>query len=138
MKKFYELILFSSGTKDYVESIVKLIEENENYFEYVLYRQHVSFDEKGEYFKNLNLLNRDIKNILIIDDKEKNYKYHKSNGISIKPFNGDNENDINILDLLGQILIKIRIDVEDSGDIRISLNKEKKNLIYKKVANNSL
>ena len=138
MKHFYELILFSSGTNDYVDPIVKLIEKNESFFEFVLYRQHVSFDEKGDYYKNLNLLNRDIKNILIIDDMEKNFKFHKANGICIKPFNGDYEKDINILNLLGQMLIKIRIDADVSGDIRISLYKEKKNLIYSKIANNLL
>ena len=136
MKQFYELILFSSGTSDYVDPIVKYIEKNENFFEFVLYRQHISFDERGEYFKNLNLLNRNIKNILIIDDMEKNFKLQKENGICIKPFYGDFQKDINILNLLGQILMKIRIDADETGDIRISLNKEKKNIIYSKVAIN--
>ena len=136
MKQFYELILFSSGTSDYVDPIVNFIEKNEKYFEFVLYRQHISFDERGEYFKNLNLLNRNIKNILIIDNIENNFKYHKENGICIKPFYGDVDKDRNLLNLLGQILIKIRINVEESGDIRISLNNEKKNIIYSKVAIN--
>lgn len=136
MKQYYELILFSSGTSDYVDPIVNFIEKNEKYFEFVLYRQHISFDEKGEYFKNLHLLNRDIKNILIIDDKENNFKYHKANGICIKPFYGDYEKDRNILNLLGQILIKIRINADEFGDIRISLNNEKNNLNYSKVAIN--
>ncbi len=136
MKQFYELILFSSGTSDYVDPIVKYIEKNENFFEFVLYRQHISFDERGEYFKNLNLLNRNLKNILIIDDMEKNFKLQKENGICIKPFYGDIQKDINILNLLGQILMKIRIDADETGDIRISLNKEKNNIIYSKVAIN--
>ena len=136
MKQFYELILFSSGTSDYVDPIINSIEKNEKYFEFVLYRQHISFDERGESFKNLNLLNRDIKNILIIDNIENNFKFHKANGICIKPFYGDLEKDRNILNLLGQILVKIRINAEESGDIRISLNNEKNNIIYSKVAIN--
>ena len=137
MKQLYELILFSSGTSDYVDPIVKLIEQNENYFEFVLYRQHISYDERGEYFKNLNLLNRNIKNIIIIDDMEKNFRLHKENGICIKPFYGDYQKNMNILNLLGQLLMKIRIDADETGDIRISLNKEKKNVIYSKVAINT-
>ena len=62
IKQFYELILFSSGTCDYVDPIIKVIEKKENFFEFVLYRQHISFDEKGEYYKDLNLLNRNIRN----------------------------------------------------------------------------
>ena len=136
MKQFYELILFSSGTSDYVDPIVKLIEKKEKYFEFVLYRQHISFDERGQYFKNLNLLNRNLKYIIIIDDIEKNFKFHKENGICIRPFLGDYEKDKNILNLLAQILIKIRINAEETGDIRISLKKEKNNVIYSKVAIN--
>jgi Dullard-like phosphatase family protein len=134
IKQFYELILFSSGTCDYVDPIIKVIEKNENFFEFVLYRQHISLDEKGEYYKDLNLLNRNIKNILIVDDMKKNFKFHKQNGICIKPFYGDIQKDSNLLNLLGQILIKIRIDAEETGDIRRSLDKEKNSIIYSKIA----
>ena len=136
MKQYYELILFSSGTCDYVDPIVRLIEKNKKFFEFVLYRQHISFDERGQYFKNLNLLNRNLRNIIIVDDIERNFKFHKENGICIKPFYGDFERDKNILNLLAQILIKIRINADESGDIRISLKKEKNSVIYSKVANN--
>ena len=136
MKQYYELILFSSGTCDYVDPIVRLIEKKKKFFEFVLYRQHISFDERGQYFKNLNLLNRNLRNIIIVDDIERNFKFHKENGICIKPFYGDFERDKNILNLLAQILIKIRINADESGDIRISLKKEKNSVIYSKVANN--
>ena len=134
MKKIYELILFTSATHEYVDPIVNFIEKNEKFFNYILYRKHLSFDEKGEFFKNLNLLNRNYKKIIIIDDNEKNFKLHKSNGICIKPFYGTNDD--NILNMLTQLLIKIRLDAEKSGDIRISLKQAKRDLIYKKIENN--
>ena len=134
MKKIYELILFTSAISDYVDPIVNFIEKDEKYFDFILYRKHLSYDEKGEAFKNLNLLNRNCKKIIIIDDSEKNFRLHKSNGICLKPFNGENDN---VLNLLTQILIKIRLDAEKSGDIRISLKQIKKDLIYKKIENNN-
>ena len=136
MKQLYELILFSSGTSEYVSPIIKNIEKKEKYFEHILYRQHVTFDDNGNFFKNLNLLNRNVKNILIVDDNYKNFKYHKLNGICIKPFYGDTYNDKNTLKILGSILYKIRYDADMTGDIRISLNKEKNNTIYSQIANN--
>ena len=84
----------------------------------------------------MNLLNRNVKNILIVDDNYKNFKYHKLNGICIKPFYGDTYNDKNTLKILGSILYKIRYDADMTGDIRISLNKEKNNTIYSQIANN--
>ena len=133
MKKIYELILFTSATHEYVDPIVNFIEKKEKYFDYILYRNHLSFDDKGEFFKNLNLLNRNYKKIIIVDDTEKNFKLHKSNGICIKPFLGKDDN--NILNMLTQLLIKIRLDAEKSGDIRISLKQSKRDLIYKKIEN---
>ena len=133
MKQIYELILFSSGTFEYVTPIIKNIEKKEKYFEHILYRQHVTYDECGNFFKNLNLLNRNVKNILIVDNSSNNFKYHKSNGICIKPFYGDVSNDKNLLKILGNILYKIRYDADITGDIRISLNKEKNNIIYSQI-----
>ena len=136
MKKLYELVLFSLGTSEYVSPIIKNIEKNEQFFEHILYREHVTYDDNGNFFKNLNLLNRDVKNILIVDDKYKNFKYHKSNGICIKPFYGDSNNDKNTLKILGNILFKIRYDADLTGDIRISLNKEKNNILFSQIASN--
>ena len=136
MKKLYELILFSLGTSEYVSPIIKNIEKKEKFFEHILYREHVTYDDNGNFFKNLNLLNRDVKNILIVDDNSKNFKYHKSNGICIKPFYGDLNNDKITLKILGNILFKIRYDADLTGDIRISLNKEKNNMVFSQIANN--
>ena len=136
MKKLYELILFSLGTSEYVSPIIKNIEKKEKFFEHILYREHVTYDDNGNFFKNLNLLNRDVKNILIVDDNSKNFKYHKLNGICIKPFYGDLNNDKITLKILGNILFKIRYDADLTGDIRISLNKEKNNKLFSQIANN--
>ena len=136
MKKLYELILFSLGTNEYISPIIKNIEKKEKFFEHILYREHVTYDDNGNIFKNLNLLNRDIKHILIVDDNAKNFKYHKSNGICIKPFYGDLNNDKNTLKILGNILFKIRYDADVTGDIRLSLDKEKNNLFFSQIANN--
>ena len=132
MKKIFELILFTSAMNDYVDPIVNFIEKDEKYFDFILYRKHLSYDEKGESFKNLNLLNRNGKKIIIVDDTEKNFKLHKSNGICIKTFYGENDN---VLSVLSRILIKLKLDAEKTGDIRIGLKQIKKDLIYKSIEN---
>ena len=135
MKQIYELIIFSSGTLDYIMPIIKIIEKKGKFFEYILYRKHISFLKNGEYYKDLSLLNRNLKNVIIVDDMAKNFVLHKSNGICIKPFKGDVINNRNTLELLGKILQKIRYDADITGDIRISLQEEK-NIIYSEIAIN--
>ena len=125
MKLLYELILFSSGTQDYVEPIVKKIEKNEKYFDYVLYRNHMTTDENGERIKNLNLIGRNLNSVIIIDDVSKNFKLQKDNGICIRPFCGNCSTDGKTLKTLNNVLQKIRFNVDETNDIRISLKKYK-------------
>ena len=134
MKQYYELVLFSFGTSEYVDAVVSIIEKNEKFFEHILYRDHATFSN-NTYIKNLALLGRDLKYVLIVDDIPQMFKIHKNNGICIRPFYGDINSDRNTLKLLGEVLKKIRYDADESGDIRKSLNKYK-NFIFMNITNN--
>ena len=125
MKDLFELIVFSSGTPDYVNPIIRIIEKNEKYFDYILYRHHITLDDDGNNVKNLDLLGRDLKNVIIVDDIPRYYHLQKENGINIKPFCGNILSDTKTLKTLNNVLKKIRIDVEESKDIRVSLEKYK-------------
>ena len=129
MKLLFELVIFTSGTPDYVDPIVKIIEKEEKYFDYILYRQHITKDENGDSLKNLNLIGRDLKNVIIIDDIAKYFKLQKENGICIRPFCGNNLADKKTLKTLNNVLKKIRFDADETKDIRISLEKYR-NLLY--------
>ena len=125
MKKIYEIILFTFSSPEYANPIIELIEKDEKYFEHKLYIQHASF-YNSEYVKNINDLGRNLKNTLIIDNNINNiHKSNRDNSICIKPFYGDMENEKNTLQLLGNVLNKIRYDAEITGDIAKSLKKEK-------------
>jgi Dullard-like phosphatase family protein len=129
MKKIYEIILFTFSPNDYADSIIDIIEKDEKYFEYKLYVQHASYNN-GKYVKDINDLGRDIKNAIIVEDNINNvHKSNLDNTICIKPFYGECNNEKNTLQLLGNILNKVRYDAEITGDIRKSLAKEKYNII---------
>jgi Dullard-like phosphatase family protein len=129
MKKIYEIILFTFSPNDYADSIIDVIEKDEKYFEHKLYVQHASYNNR-KYVKDINDLGRDIKNTIIIEDNINNvHKSNLDNTICIKPFYGECNNEKNTLQLLGNILNKVRYDAEITGDIRKSLAKEKYNII---------
>ena len=134
MKSLYELVIFSFGTLEYVDSVIKIIEKNEKFFEHVLYRQHATVNN-GEYIKDLSLLGRSLKNILIVDDICQVFKLQEKNGICIKAFYGDIVSDRNTLKILGKILEKIRFDADEDGDIRKSLERQR-NVIFNHITNN--
>ena len=133
MRPLFELVIFSFGTYEYVNSVIKIIEKKGKFCEHVLYRQHAT-DRNGEYVKDLSLLGRDLKNIIIVDDIPQVFKMQEKNGICIKPFYGDIITDKNTLNILGKILEKIRFDADEDGDIRKSLDKQR-NLIFSHITN---
>ena len=130
MKKIYEIVLFSYATYEYIEKILKIIESKEKFFEHILDRRHITY-ENGSYIKNLSLIGRDLKNVIIIDDKPQAFKMHKENGIFIKPFYGDCINDKNILKNLINILKEIRKDFDINRDIRKSIQKRNHEIFTK-------
>jgi len=134
MKLLYELILFSERNQDYVDPIVKAIEKNEKYFDYILYKQHVVIYENGDKIKNLDLIGRNLNSFIIIDNVSKNYKLQKENVICIRPFCGNITSDKKTLKTLNDVLQRIRYDVDKTKDIRISLDKYKY-LLYPIVIN---
>ena len=134
MKTLFELVIFSFGTLEYVDSVIKIIEKNEKFFEHVLYRQHATVNS-GEYIKDLSLLGRDLKNIIIVDDIPQVFKLQERNGICIKAFYGDIVSDRNTLKILGKILERVRFDADEDGDIRKSLDKQR-SLIFTHITTN--
>ena len=132
MKKIYEIILFTVSLPEYANKIVNLIENKEKYFSYKLFRQHATFYQNKDYVKDISKLGRDLKRVIIIDDMPQNFSLQKENGISVKPFYGDNANDMT-LSKLGSILERIRFDNEDVKgseeiDVRKSIRKYKDKL----------
>ena len=128
---FYELIIFTTGTKEYADQIINFIEIEEKYFSYRLYRQNATFLNEN-YYKNLNKLGRDIKKIIIVDDKAINIKLQEDNGIIIKPFLVENYNNDYILFDLIRVLIRIAKDKPDDIRERLKIYRDE---IYNKISN---
>jgi Dullard-like phosphatase family protein len=130
---YYELIVFTTGVKEYADQILNFIEIDEKYFSFRLYRQNATCVNEN-YYKDLNKLGRDIKKIIIVDDKRISIELQEANGIIIKPFifNPNNPNEDYILFDLVRILI--RIAKEKPDDVRESL-KNYRYEIYNKISN---
>ena len=120
MKQIYELILFSNNSFDYITKVLKSFEKNEKLFEYILSNNQISFDKKGS-ISNIESLGRNLSHIIILDKDQSLLKENNSNIIKVKPFYGDVNNDGNILNNLTDLLKKIKYDMEEIDDIRISI-----------------
>ena len=94
LKPFYEIISFTSATKEYADVIINEIEKKRNFFDYKFYREHcVIF--KDTFVKDIRRIGRDLSKIIIVDNNENNFVLNKENGIKIKPYYGDDDNSDN-------------------------------------------
>ena len=134
MGKYFELVIFTSAEEEYANIVLEEIDKYK-VITYKLYRKHVEYND-GLCLKDLDKIGRDIKRVCIIDNDKNNFKLHVENGIEIKEFLG--EQDDNELDLLGDLLMSIIESNADDirpiiKDIKNKMNKinEEKNNIEK-------
>ena len=109
---YYEIILFTEASQSYIDLLINALEENKKYFEYKLYRQHTVI-RGNDFIKDLTRIGRPLNSIIIVDNMPQNFRLQKGNGINIKSFWGeDDEEDNSLLDLM-TILINIAKEEED-------------------------
>lgn len=129
VKPFYEIITFSKLSKNYSESIIRLIEGDKKLFDYNLHRNHCTLVGKN-FVKDISRIGRDIKTIIMVDDLAENLKDHIDNGILILPYDGNNYREDRVLFELKKMLILFhRLGYQD---LRNAL-KSYKNEIYQKI-----
>lgn len=126
----FDVIIWTVATKDYADKIIDNIEKDKKYFSKRLYREHTTYKNKI-YIKDLSNLGRSLDKVIIVDDKENNFCLQRNNGILIAPFQGTQrecQNDYILMDLYN-ILTKIVYD--RSKDVRIGINRYKKEILEK-------
>ena len=118
-KEKFELIIFTASQKNYADKIIDYIEKEKKYFSLRLYREHCIFIKPGLYIKDLRIFkNRDLKNIVLIDNSIFSFAHQLSNGILVTSFYND-DNDFFLYNLKEYLSYCI----EDCKDVRI-VNKE--------------
>ena len=127
IKKFYEIVVFTSGTKEYADQIIDVIESDDKYFDYRLCRDHTLY-YKNEFIKDLSRIGRPLDKIIIVDNLPQNFRLQKENGIEIKSFFGDDNNDKTLVSL-GNILKKIANRFNDTRNGILEYKNEIKNKI---------
>ena len=113
VKPLYELVAFSSETREFSEVILNEIEKNKKFFDFKLYKDHCTL-YKNRFVKDITKLGRDIRKIIIVDDDENNFVLNKENGIKIKPFLGEeNNNDTSLFELKKILILFERMGLDD-------------------------
>ena len=129
IREYYEIILFTEASEAYTELIMEAFNKN-NFFDFKLFRQHTIIIGQ-DFVKDLQRIGRPLDRIIIIDNMAQNFRMQKFNGILIKPFYGEDQNDRALIDLI-PILINIS---KDNLDTRNGLVKYRDEIVTKITSN---
>ena len=130
IKEYYEIVLFSEAEKNYIDLIADAIGDNRYLYDYILCRDYVTIVGKN-FVKELSKIGRPLDKIIIIDNMPQNFSFNKENGIYIKSFWGEENDDKALVDL-----IPILANIARSGnDVRKELVKYKEKIVTKVSSN---
>ena len=134
LNNYYEIVIFTTGTKEYCDRVLQLLDLDNNLIKYRLYRTHLSLRNINDDVKDLSLLGRNLNKIIMIDNLPKNYKLQQDNGLPINSWTG-NINDTSLKDILNIMKYFIEKKVEDVRDIikTIKTQLNNNNIYYSKI-----
>ena len=123
---YYELVLFTTESENYVEPIIKAIEQRKKYFDYIFYKENCLMIG-NDYVKDLSRIGRPLDSIIIVDNVSQHFRFQKENGITIKSFWAKDPGDKALYNLI-PILINI---AEEEIDVRDGIEKYKNEIMMK-------
>lgn len=108
----FEIIIFTAAQKEYADWILDKIDSKNNIV-HRLYREHCQMS-KTSHLKDLGLLGRDLSKTIIVDNFAENFALHKENGICIKSWYGDLNDQV----LVGLEKFLLQMAAADVDDVR--------------------
>ena len=116
VSSIFEIVIFTASLSEYANPLLDFIDKNK-ICNFRLYREHCCSFSNGfsnSFTKDLKKLDRDMKNLLIVDNNPKSYMLNKENGIPIKTW----VEDINDRELYRLIPYLIFLASEKVKDVR--------------------
>jgi CTD small phosphatase-like protein 2 len=82
--------VFTASHQSYADVVLDYLDPNRELIEYRLYRDSCIKTEEGVYIKDLRIIkNRNLKDVVIVDNAVYSFGYQLNNGIPILPFYDD-------------------------------------------------
>ena len=140
LNEYYEIAIFTTGTKEYCDRILQLLDLDNDLIKYRLYKHHIALKDANISVKDLSLLGRDLNKTIIVDNLDGNFRLQPNNGLPIITWKGD----INDYSLKYLTTILKNIVINKVSDVRKIIKKIKtqikseKNPIYSKVNLNDI
>lgn len=89
LSTMFEICVFTAGEQGYADTVLDFIDADYQIIKHRLYRQHCVQAAPGVYVKDLRIIqDRDMKDIVIVDNSIVSFAFQLSNGVPISAFTG--------------------------------------------------
>ena len=115
VSKYFEIVIFTASISKYALPLLDIL-DHEKKIKYRLTREHCTF-LNGIYIKELKKLNRNLSDLIIVDNSPLAYAFDSDNGLPIKTWYDDpNDNELDKIYPLLEFLSRV-------NDVRQFINK---------------
>ena len=126
MSRKYEVVIFTASLSKYAEPLVKVMDQAEKWCSHLLFREHCTYLEDHEaYVKDLSLIGRDLKDVIIIDNSPTSYFFHPENALASRSWYEDTD-DSELYEF-----IPLLVELSKLDDVRPALKKISSNACYR-------
>jgi CTD small phosphatase-like protein 2 len=106
LSKNFEIIVFTASHSCYANVVLDYLDPNNEFIHHRLYREHCYVTPDGVYVKDLRVLNRDLSQVVLIDNAAYSYAFQLDNAIPILPYyKGKNDYELKALQTYIESLI---------------------------------
>ena len=88
MYKLYNIYIFTASIKEYANPLLIKLDKHKMIAK-KLFRESCTLSQDNKYIKDLNILNENLKNVILLDNNPNSYRYNKCNGLPIKTWHYD-------------------------------------------------
>lgn len=99
VSKWYNLVIFTASVKEYADPVIDYLESERSYFQNRYYRDHCTLRDGQGYIKDLSSVDKNLNNVIIIDNSPISYALHENNAIIVEGWIND-PSDSDLLNLI--------------------------------------
>ena len=97
LSSYYEIMFFTASCESYAKPLMNYIDEKK-VVSHKFFRKNCT-EQEGVYIKDLSKLEKDLRNVVLLDNNIYSYAFQRENGIPIRSWYGD-YNDIELYKLI--------------------------------------